>query len=820
MRFRRPSNADMRDLRYAVRVLLKHPAFTLTAVLTLALCIGANTAIYSVVDRVLLRPLPYPQPDRLAQVVTHFDRGDDQGGQTGGTWEVLVDGVKSVDLATTSGGFGSIGVNMVVGTHAEYVTQQRVSAGFFRVLGVAPARGREFTADEDRPNGPAAAVLSHRLWTRLFNGDAGAVGRSINLRGEPYTVVGVMPADFVSGEPADLWTPVRPCRTCEGGGQNYGIIARLKPGVSWAQADADIASAAQGVMNELYGSRGNPAHERLVPLQRGETAAVRQPILILWGAVALVLLIGCVNIAGLLMARGVARAPEIATRMALGAGRGAILRQLLTESVVLAVAGGGAGAALGYAGARVFSSLLQDAFGVAASEVGPDGRVLAAAGAIALGTSVVFGLVPALQASRVNLRATLVESGSASIAGAARSWPRRWLVVTEVAVGVVLLVGAGLLIRTVEGLVSLHAGFDGTQVMTATLSMQDARYQSPEKVNRFFDDSLARMRQIAGVDNAAAALTLPYERALNTGGRWVGAQPGTDRIPIMNMTYVTAAYFETLRIPVVRGRVFTDADAAGAAPVAVVNQAFVARNSAGLDPIGRQLLVGNVARTIVGVVGDIQQKAGWGNYGPMAAIPASYIPAAQTDAAFLKMVHAWFAPSWFVRLRGPQEGIVAAMQRAVATVDPLLPFAKFRTFDEIRGETLAMQRAQAMLLTTLAGLALLLAAVGLYGLVANGVAERTRELGIRMALGASSLQTIASAALPGFLLALTGVAIGGAAARLGASTLRHLVWGVSVADPLTFAAAIGVVLAVAAIAALVPALRIVRLNPIKALRAS
>jgi hypothetical protein len=284
------------------------------------------------------------------------------------------------------------------------------------------------------------------------------------------------------------------------------------------------------------------------------------------------------------------------------------------------------------------------------------------------------------------------------------------------------------------------------------------------------------------------------------------------------MTYVTPAYVGTLRIPLVRGRVFTDADAANAAPAIVVNQAFVARSSPDRDPIGRQLLVSGATRTIVGIVGDIQQKAGWGNFGPVAAVPASYIPAGQTSDAFLKMVHAWFAPSWFVRLQGPRDGIVGDMQRAVEAVDPLLPFAKFRTVDDVRGEAVAMQRAQAMLLGALAGLALLLAAVGLYGLVANGVAERTRELGIRMALGASSPQTIVSAALPGFLLALAGVAIGGVAARLGASTLRHLVWGVSVADPLTFAVAIGVVLAVAAVAALVPALRIVRLNPIRALR--
>ncbi|HXI31456.1 MAG TPA: ABC transporter permease, partial [Vicinamibacterales bacterium] len=555
----------MGNLRYAVRVLLKAPLFTLTAVLTLALCIGANTAIYTVVDRVLLRPLPYPDPDRLALVVTQFARGDIGYGQTGGVWEVLQGGTTSVDLATTAGGFGSTGVNMVVGTHAEYVKQQRVSAGFFRVLGVAPALGREFTAEEDRPNGPAAAILSHALWSRLFNGDTSAVGRSITLRGEPHTIVGVMPDGFTSGQAIDVWTPVRPCRTCEGGGQNYEILARVKAGASWARADAEIGGAAQAAIDDLYRRVGNPGRERLIPLQRGQTESVRQPILILWSAVAAVLLIGCVNIAGLLMARGVARAPEIATRIALGGGRAAIVRQLLAESAVLAAVGGAAGAALGYAGSHLFATLLQDAFGVAPGGVGLDARVLAITAVVALGTSLVFGLVPALQASRVDLRATLVESGSGAIAGAARSWPRRMLVVAEVAIGVVLLVGAGLLIRSFDGLMALRAGFDGTHVMTATLSLQDARYQTAAAANRLFDASVSRMREIAGVENAAVCLTLPYERALNVGGRWVGAKPGADRIDIMNMTYVTPGYFETLRIPLLRGRVFTGADGATAA---------------------------------------------------------------------------------------------------------------------------------------------------------------------------------------------------------------------------------------------------------------
>jgi predicted permease len=808
----------MRDLRYGVRVLLKAPAFTITAVLTLALCIGANTAIYTVVDRVLLRPLPYPQPERLAQIVTRFDGGGiGEIGQTGATWEALRDGVTSLDLATTSGGFGSIGVNMVVGQHAEYITQQRVSAGFFRVLGVAPARGREFTADEDRPNGPAAVILSHTLWTRLFDGDPAAIGRTLTLRGEPYAIVGVMPSGFTTGEPVDAWTPVRACRSCEGGGQNYAILARLRPLVEWAQADADVGGIGEPVLSDLYRGAPRTARLHIVSLQRGETESVRQPILILWGAVAMVLLIGCVNVAGLLMARSVGRAPEIAIRAALGGGRSAILRQLMAESLVLAAAGGALGALLGYAGSRVFASLLQDAFGVAARDVGLDVRVLGATATIALGTSVLFGLVPALQASRVNLRATLVESGSPSIAGAARGWARRALVVTEVALGVVLLVGAGLLIRSFDHLVTLRAGFDASHVMTATLSLQDARYRSARQVNRFFDDSLDRMRRIAGVDNGAAALTLPYERALNVGGRWIGAQPGAEQIGIMNETYVTPGYFDTLRVPVLRGRVFNDADNVDTAPVIVVNQAFVARYSPGQDPIGRQIDQGG-ARTVIGIVGDIQQKAGWGNFGPVAAMPASYIPVAQTSDRFLQMVHTWFSPSWFVRLRGEDAAIAGQMQRAVADVDPLLPFAKFRTIADLRREAVATQRAQTLLLAALAALALALAAVGLYGLVANGVAERTRELGIRLALGATVRQAMLAAVVPGLTLAVVGVAAGALCARLAASTLRHLVWGISVVDPLTFVLATGAVLAVAVVAALVPALRIARLNPIKALR--
>jgi len=803
-------DAFWRDLRHAARVLLRSPLFTLSAVLTLALCIGANTAIYTVVDHVLFKPLPYPEPDRLAAVITHFDRtGDEDGGQTGSAWLALHDASSAVDLAVIG---GTMGVNFVSHDQAEYVKQQRVSAGFFRVLGVPPLVGREITEDEDRPGGPAVVVLSHALWARALNSDRDIIGRAVILRGEPYTVVGVMPEHFLGNAAADVWTPLRPSPRGEGEGQNYEIIARVKPGVSWTEADSRVAAAGDRVMRDLYDPAKNPAHERLMPLQRAQAGEAREPLLILWTAVGAVLLIGCVNIAGLLIARSAGRAPEMATRMALGGGRAAIVRQLLSESLLLAMLGGAAGIALGYVGVQVFSSVLQDAFGVG-KDVALNGRVLAATAAASFATSVAFGLLPAFQASRVDLRAAM---GVTSVAGTAHRWPRRLMVGAEVALGVVLLVGAGLLLKTFDRLMHQRPGFDSTHVMSATLSLQDARYATAERVNQLFDRSLEGMRGTPGVESAAVALTLPYERALNMGGRFVGGKT----IPIMNLTYVTSGYFDTLRIPIQRGRVFTEADSANAAPVMIVNLAFVKRYSKDEDPIGRQAVIGGVPRTIVGVVDDIQQKSGWGNFGPVGAAPAGYTPAAQMQAGFFRMVHTWFSPSWIVRSAAGEAAVAVDMQRVVQRVDPLLPFAKFRTLESVRNDAVAGERARATLLGSLALLALLLSAVGIYGLVANSVAERTRELGIRIALGATPLQTLIVAAAPGVVLGAVGVAIGLVGARAGARVMQSLVWNVSVGDPATFALAAGVVFVVAVVATIAPSLSILRLDPVRALRQS
>jgi predicted permease len=456
-----------------------------------------------------------------------------------------------------------------------------------------------------------------------FSGDPSIVGRSIVLRGEPHTVVGVMPASVQWGAAIDVWTPLRPSTQGEGGGENYGVIARLKDGVSWPQAVQQIGSATTTLAQERYRSAraGTVVRFGAVQLRRGLTDETRQPLLILWAAVGIVLLIGCVNIAGLLTARGVARAPEIATRIALGGSRGTIVLQLLTESVVLAACGGVAGMAIGWAASRLLASWLTAAFGVT-GEIGLDARVLTITSGLALLTSVAFGLLPALQASRVDLRGALVESGGTSVAGSARSWPRRLMVTAEVALGVVLLVGAGLLIRSFDYLMGQQPGFDSTNVMTATVSLQDARYRTSDAVARLFDDTLRRLRSIPGVEHAAAALTLPYERALNNGFRLVGGPPESR---IISMTYVTPGYFDALRIPIVRGRVFASSDGAGSPPVIIVNQAFVRRHSPGEDPLGRQIVSGGVTRTIVGIAGDTQQRAGWGNYGPMAAVPTGRV---------------------------------------------------------------------------------------------------------------------------------------------------------------------------------------------------
>jgi predicted permease len=803
------------DTRFALRQLRKSPGFTLIVIGTLALCIGVNTAVFSVLDAVLLRSAPYPKPERLATVVTASRGGgveDVDMSQTGALFEAVRDHISGLDVAA-SGGPG--GANFDANGRPEFIQQQRVSAGYFRVLGIAPRAGREFSRQEDVPEGVAVAILSDAFWQRAFHGDLAVLGRTISLRGEPYTVVGIMPREFRAASPVDVWTPLRPNRQGEGGGSNYEVTARLRPGVSWAQASEQLRSLSQALnADPAFPREMNNFEEHIIPLQTGATADVRSELLLTWAAVLMVLLIGCVNIAGLLLARSGARGREIATRMALGASRAAIVRQLLMESVLMALAGGIVGIGVGGFALDWLKQL-----GAEKSQlwypIELDARVLAVMLGVALLTSLLFGLAPALSTSRLDIRTVLNEAGRA-IAGTRRPWTRDALVTAEVALSLVLLVGAGLMVRTLVWLNGLDPGFDTHNVLAAEASLQDARYQTSAAVNRLYTQTLERMRRIPGVQSAAVALTLPYERPLNDGFRLVD---GDDRDPHSGeFVYASPAYFETMRIPLLAGRPLRDSDTPQSMRVVVVSESFARKYFHG-DALGRHLKTGKEASEIVGICGDVQQHSGLTRaQGPLSVEPTVYLPPSQLGDSYVKLVHTWFSPKWVIRTSGPSANLSAQISATVAEVDPRLPIAHFRTVDELRNVQTGTQRYLAALFSVLAGLALLLAAIGLYGLISQSVAQRRHEIGVRLALGATGRQTIASVIRPAILLSVAGIATGLGMSLVAVRFLRAMLWGVRATDPVTFAATSAILVVVAALASAAPALRILRIDPAETLR--
>jgi predicted permease len=805
------------DARFALRQLRRSPGFTCIVLLTLALCMGANSAIFSVLDAVLFRPAPFPQPDRLALLVT-VQRGnggeDVSTSQTGALYEVVRDQVPGLDCAAWSRVGGA---NFAAGGRAEFIQQQRVSSGYFRVMGIAPLMGREFSREEDVPKGPALAVLSWDFWQRQLHGDAGVIGKAIDLKGEPHTVTGVMPREYPGAIPVDVWTPLRPSRRGEGGGSNYGVTGRLRPGVSFEAVNEQLRSLSRALRADpAFPKEVKDFEERVVPLNAGLMEDSRRELLVTWGAVLTVLLIGCVNIAGLLLARAGAREREIATRLALGGNRPAIVRQLLMESLLLAIGGGVLGIALG---GFVLDWLKQ--LGAEKHQlwnaIQLDGRIMAAMMAAALLTSVLFGLAPALATTRLDLRSVMMESGR-GVAGVRRRWPRQALVAAEIALSLVLLVGAGLMLRTLAYLKGLSPGFDTRNVIAAEISLQDARYRELAACERLYRDSLSRIRQIPGVVAASVALTLPYERPLNNGMRVVdGDRPQDFRT--VEVVYATPEYLDTMRIPLVAGRTMRDTDSAHSTGIVVVSRAFAEKYLKGRNPLGHHVSLGGKAREIVGVTGDIQQHSGIsGGMGPIAIEPTVYVPVAQLNDGFVQMVHTWFSPKWAIRTSGPDARLTEQVRAALAAVDPLLPIARFRTVEEFAGQYTQGQRYLAALFSMLAGLALLLSAIGLYGLVSQSVVQRRHELGIRLALGATVGQTIGSVMRPGVTLAMAGIAAGLVLSTGAAKLMKSLIFGVRENDPWTFAAVAGVLLVVAAAASLGPALRILRMDPAETLR--
>jgi predicted permease len=801
------------NLKFAARQLWRNPGFTATVVLTLALSIGANTAIFSIVNALMLKSLPYSHPERMGTIYTRITgtrSSDERHHVNGEQWELLRDNVPALLSAISSA--RPSGINLQAGSQVQYLHAGRISQHYLDVLSIQPVIGRNFSDVEDRPHGPKAAILSYNLWRNTFASNPNLVGQSILLKGEPYTVIGILSDGITTPQNADLYTPLQASRGGEGSGTNFEAITRLRDGATWQVADTQInrAWAHRSVSYELANNPGAQVTYYSVPLQKGQAATLRPQALTLMLAAALILLIACANLAGLTLVRMLRRMPEVATRMALGASRWQIQRQLWIENLLLAFIGGSAGIAVGFLALRGLLLLLPEHFLPVAS-VPLDSRVLTFTLLVSLLTSVLFGMLPALATRRLDLRAAIA---SRFVAGGDRLRLRQALIVSEVALTVVLLAASGLLIRTLIHLQNLPPGFNPTGVMTARASLDDVRYHDAAAFRKLLNESTLAMRQIPGVQHAAVGLSLPYERALNTGMQLSDGKEAGQTI-MTSMNYITPNYLNTLQIPLLMGRNFTEADGPDTQHVAIVNETFARKFFHGTSPIGRYV---DKDTMIVGMVADVAIAPGLEVTAPLAGEEAMYVPAAQIEAKQLSLLHVWFQPSWIVRTAGPVEGLTAQMQRALTSVDPNLPFSGFYSMRDLLAKTLATQRVEVALLSTMAALALLLSAVGIFALVANIVAQRTREIGIRIALGSTIRQAMLQIGAPGVRASALGLILGLFLCAGALRAMHSVLYGVGVYDMPTILTVALMLASVALIATAVPTLRISAINPAKTLR--
>jgi predicted permease len=663
------------------------------------------------------------------------------------------------------------------------------------------------------------------LWRTAFGANPNVVGQAALLKSEPYTIIGVLPESATTPLNADLYTALQPSKEGEGTGTNFQVIARLRDGASWQQADAEMNRAWLRSLRVQHFVKSNPgAHIAYysVRLQKGETDTLQPQVLALMLAAGLILLIACANLAGLTLVRMLRRTAEIATRVALGASSWQIQRQLWIENLLLALFGATVGIGVGFLALRGLLLLLPEHF-LPVANVTLDTRVLVFTLCLSLLTSVLFGMLPALTSRKVNLRSFIA---SRSIIGAGSIRPRQGLIAAEVALTVMLLAAAGLLIRTLIHLETMSPGFNPSGVITAKVSLDDVRYYEPATFRKLLNASLATMRLIPGVQNASVGLTLPYERALLSGvvlsdGKEAGQEVTT------NVVYVTPGYFDTLQIPVLAGRTFTDSDAPDSQPVVIINQAFARKFFELANPVGRSLLFpflnqDNKNKLIVGVVADtVLSSAAQLNAGsaPLTSEEAIYLPAAQlTDGKSLSVVHAWFQPSWIVRTARPVEGLTAQMQSALASADPKLPFSGFYDMRDLMAATLVTQRIEVALLAVMASLALLLSAVGIFALVANMVAQRTREIGIRIALGSTIQKAMIHIGRSAVVAAALGLVVGLILSAGALRAIRSVLYGVDVYDVPTILVVVLTLSVVTLLATTVPALRVARIDAAKTLR--
>jgi putative ABC transport system permease protein len=797
----------------SLRTFLRNPGFTITAVAALALGIGANTAIFSVVNAVLLKPLTFPDPDRIVEFFLATPSGPDYGGSAT-RFNVLR---QRTDLFQDFAAYeyNPPVLNLTGGAYPEQVHGVSVSAGYFRLLGAPIVAGRTFTADEDRPGGGRSVVLSYGFWHRHFGGDAHVTGKTISLSGVPHTVIGIVGSDFNTelDTPPDLWLPFQIDPSSTDQARYFSVLARLKPGVTLAMADARLGVAADEFRSKFPGFMGPGDRFEVQRYPEAIVSGVRSSLLILSGAVSLVLLIACANVANLLLIRAAGRKREFALRAALGASRGRMLRQLLAESLVLSAAGGALGLVLGVAGVRAILAVNPanlPRLGAHGAAITVDWHVLSFTILLSLATGLVFGLMPALQASRVDLNTALRGSRT-----------RSFLVASEVAFALVLLVGSALLIRTFVALRAVDPGFDARNVLTMRMSLAGSRFKTTSDVNQLVRDAVGRIEALPGVTGAGVTYNLPLEGGLGIPFNIAGRTPANGRYDGRGWLNVSPRYFEIFKIPVLRGRAFTDRDDAGTEPVAIVNQAMVRQFWPNGDPLADRVVLGKgygpefeePARRIVGVIGDVHDDGLSRDPSPMV-----YVPAAQVTDGITALAGRAASLAWIVRAKNDPRALTSAIEEELAAASGGLPVANVRSMDDIVSQSTARQDFNALLMTIFGAAALLLAAVGIYGLMAYSVERRTREIGIRLALGAESSRVKNLVILQGMRLVLIGVGIGLAAAFALSRILAGFLFGVQARDPAVFLLVPAVLMGVGYFAVWLPARRASMVDPINALR--
>ena len=799
------------DLKYGLRVLRKSPGFTAVAVITLALGIGANTAVFSIVYGVVFRPLPYPQPQRIVELTESSPSGTDEKDVTYQELQFLQEHSSPFQFLT---GYTVQGHNLGLGSETEHVKGQPVSTDYFHVLGIKPLLGRDFLADENIGSGAHVAVLSYQIWQRRMGGDGAIIGRTVTLDGEPFTVIGVMPpglepsVDPVLPGDTDVWTPLALVRQTSGSGQNIEVLGRLGPGLSLAQAQAQMRSITTEFRKAFPQELGPATVLSIQPYQTMLSSDVRTILLVLFGAVGFVLLIACANVANLLLGRATARGRELAVRAALGASRKRLVRQLLTESVLLSIMAALLALLLARIGMRSLVALSPSDL-PRVNDIRLDGWTFAFTLAVAVITGILFGLVPAFRASSADIHPKLGEATARVSGGRRQGRLRAALVVSETALCLVLLTGAALLIETFTHVLNTDPGFNPSHVLSLEVYLSGSRYNSTATLSRYYDQAVQRIDTLPGVQSASAITAgLPLRRGANFGLLVAGKQvPHT-----FGLRMVMSDYFRTMGVPLVLGRPLTAADDEQSSPVAAISQEAARLLFPGQEPMGQHFQFAGLDWQVIGVVGDVK------SYLDKPADASVYIPLAQTPYPVLKLVSVWFPEYIVVRTSSDPMALGHNIEQQLQRIDHSIGIGHIRTMEQVRSGAVAMRQFNMTLLSVFAALALMLAAIGIYGVIAYGVTQRTHEIGIRIALGAERGHVMRLVLGQGVILAGLGIGMGIAGALALTRLLENYLYRVQPTDPIALGSTALLLGAVAMLASYIPARRATKVDPLIALR--